>query len=224
LDATADFDTIRQWWRDDPNYNVAIATGAASRLFVIDIDGIDAETELHKLEAEHGLLPPSVEVITARGRHVYFQWPACAIRNSASKIAPGVDVRGQGGFVLCPPSIHPSGRRYEWSVDTGNSLAAAPQWLLDKLAPRAGQGSNTAPSEWRELVINGVDEGSRDTSLTKLAGYLLRRYINPLVALELLQVWNSARCRPPLPADDVERIVSSIARKEIQRRYGHGSG
>jgi putative DNA primase/helicase len=105
-DATVDLDVIRQWWHANPNYNVAIATGAASRIFVIDIDGLGAEIELRKLEAEYGTLPASVEVITARGRHVYFQQPAQEIRNSASKIAPGIDVRGDGGYVLVPPRRH----------------------------------------------------------------------------------------------------------------------
>jgi hypothetical protein len=55
------------WWRAEPTYNIAIATGAVSGVFVVDVDGLDAEAELRKLEAEHGELPPSVEVITARG-------------------------------------------------------------------------------------------------------------------------------------------------------------
>ena len=116
-DATTDLDIIRQWWRQEPQFNLAIATGAISGIFVVDVDGLDAEVELRRLEAEHGGLPSTVEAITARGRHVYFRSPEIPVRNSASKIAPGIDVRGDGGYVLAPPSIHPSGRRYEWSVD-----------------------------------------------------------------------------------------------------------
>jgi len=219
-DATTDRQIIRQWWHQDPTYNIAVATGAASRLFVIDIDGLDAELELRKLEAGHGLLPPSVEVITSRGRHVYFQWPDCAIRNSASRIAPGIDVRGEGGYVLVPPSIHPSGRQYFWSVDTGNSLAAAPQWLIDKIGERVnGNGKpQIPPSEWRTLVADGVDEGQRNNAATRLCGYLLRHHIDAVVTLELLQLWNAARCRPPLDADEVAAIVDSIAARELKRR------
>ena len=116
-DATTDLDIIRQWWRQEPQFNLAIATGAVSGIFVVDVDGLDAEVELRRLEAEHGEFPSTVEAITARGRHVYFRSPEIPVRNSASKIAPGIDVRGDGGYVLAPPSIHPSGRRYEWSVD-----------------------------------------------------------------------------------------------------------
>src|SRR5262249_32971707 len=73
LDASKDAAIIEAWWQQDPNSNVAIATGTASGIFVIDVDGIDGEAALRQLEAEHGALPASVEAITARGRHVYFR-------------------------------------------------------------------------------------------------------------------------------------------------------
>jgi hypothetical protein len=218
-DATVDPSVIERWWQQEPDFNVAIATGAASRVFVVDIDG--AETKLQKLEAEHGALPLSVEAITARGRHVYFRWPDRPVRNSAGKIAPGIDTRGEGGYVLAPPSVHPTGRRYAWSVDSSKTLAAAPGWLLAKIAePNGDNVSVTPPSEWRELV-KGVAEGARDCSATRLTGYLLRRRIDAVVVLELLQSWNVTHCTPPLPAADVDRIVNSIAGKELRRRQGH---
>ena len=74
-DATTDKDVIRRWWGERSDYNLAIATGSVSQVFVVDIDGLDAELELRKLEAAHGALPPTVEVITTRGRHCYFKMP-----------------------------------------------------------------------------------------------------------------------------------------------------
>jgi hypothetical protein len=216
--ATTDLDLIRRWWREDPHYNVAISTGARSGIVVIDIDGLDAEGELRKLEAEHHELPATVEAITARGRHIYFKWPAIPVRNSAGKIAPGIDVRGEGGYVLSPPSVHPCGRRYCWSVDSAGVFAAAPNWLLDKIAARGNSNGPTPPREWRALVATGVGEGVRDNTITRLAGYLLRHRIDPVVSLTLLQSWNSTHCAPPLPAADVERIVGSICDRELRRR------
>jgi len=221
-DATTDLGVIETWWHTNPDYNVAIATGTISGVFVADIDGVDAEAELRKLEAEHGELPPTVEAITARGRHVYFSMPVDAdLRNSTGRIAPGIDVRANGGYVLAPPSVHPSGRRYAWSVDSANSFAAAPDWLLAKtVAPAAHGNGTTPPTEWREL-IEGVSEGARNCSATRLAGYLLRRQVDPFVVLGLLQAWN-ARCTPPLPAADIVRVVNSVAGKELKRRAGGG--
>ena len=161
-----------------------------------------------------------MEVITARGRHIYFKMPDTDLRNSTGRIAPGVDVRATGGYVLAPPSIHPTGRRYAWSVDSASAFIPAPAWLLAKLAPLAARnssGSVPSPAEWREL-IKGVGEGARDCSVTKLAGHLLRRRVDPFVVLELLQGWNATRCTPPLPDADIERIVGSIAGMELRRR------
>ena len=215
-DATTDLNIIRQWWRQEPQFNLAIATGAVSGIFVVDIDGLDAEVELRRLEAEHGEFPSTIEAITARGRHVYFRSPEIPVRSSVSKIAPGIDVRGDGGYVLAPPSIHPTGRRYEWSVDCASSLAEAPAWLLSLSAN--GVTLALPPEAWRELVANGAVEGTRNCTITKLAGHLLRRRIDPFVALELLQSWNATRCVPPLLAADIERIVASVASRELRRR------
>jgi bifunctional DNA primase/polymerase-like protein/primase-like protein len=218
-DATADANIIAQWWHEHPDANLAVATGIVSNVFVLDIDGFDAEIELRKLEKEHGNLPPSVESITAHGRHVWFRYPTdVLVPNSASRVAPGCDIRGNGGYVLAPPSIHPSGRRYEWSVDCA-ALAPAPEWLLDKVSrPANGATPALPPEAWRELFANGAAEGTRDCTITKLAGHLLRRRIDPFVALELLQSWNATRCVPPLPAADIERIVASVAGRELRRR------
>jgi hypothetical protein len=222
-DATTDPEIIRKWWHREPQFNVAIATGSVSNAFALDVDNVDAECELRRLETKHGGLPATVEVITARGRHVYFQTPETPVRNSAGKVAPGIDVRGDGGYVLAPPSVHPSGKRYEWSVDCASTFAPAPDCLLAKITDADSNGTPpTPPSEWRALIANGVAEGSRNNTVAKVSGYLLRRFVDPLVVLELAQIWNVARCTPPLPAEDVARIVNSIAGKELRRRLGNG--
>jgi hypothetical protein len=219
-DATTEPQAIRKWWQEEPKYNIAIATGAVSKIFVVDIDGLDAEFELRRLEAEHGALPQSVEAITARGRHVYFRWPETPVRNSAGRIAPGIDVRGDGGYVLAPPSVHPTGRAYCWSVDSASAFATAPQWLLERITANGGNGTTlaTPPAAWRELAGTGVDEGKRNTSLARLAGYLLRRHVDVMVAMEMLRCWNAARCRPPLSDDEVVAVINSISGRELRRR------
>jgi hypothetical protein len=219
-DATTDPSVIEAWWTRQPNCNVAIATGEASGIFVLDVDGLDAETALRRLEEEQGAaLPETVEVITARGRHCYFKMPPQEpVRNSAGKIGAHLDIRGDGGYVICPPSVHPSGRRYCWSVDSADHVADAPGWLLAK--QKGVAATATLSPEWRTL-IEGVREGRRNGSLARLAGHLLRHHVNAFVALGLLQSWNATHCTPPLPAAEVEQIVNSIAGKELRRR---GSG
>ena len=111
---------------------------------VIGVDDVDAEAELKKLEDQNSRLPPTVEAVTARGRHLFFKWPQRDVRKSASKVAPGIDVRGTGGYIVAPPSLHPSGKRYCWSVDSANTIATAPEWLLDKItAPVEGDTAQT---------------------------------------------------------------------------------
>jgi len=223
LDATVDPTVIRQWWKQEPDYNVAVATGTASAVFAIDVDGLDAEVELRKLEADHGKLPATVEVITARGRHLYFKMPGVPIRNSAGKVTVGIDVRATGGYTLSPPSLHPSGKRYAWSVDSAATFADAPAWLLAKIAEPSGNSKQPAPaSEWRGLIADGVPEGARNSVLARITGYLLRHHVDPLFAAGLVQSFNATRCLPPLTEKEVAQIVDSICKRELQRRQANG--
>src|SRR5690348_11617756 len=89
--ASIDPDVLQGLWREEPQFNIAVATGAMSGIFVTDIDGQDAEAELRKLEAQYGPIPPTVESITARGRHLFFRCPQQPVRNSAGRLAPGID-------------------------------------------------------------------------------------------------------------------------------------
>src|SRR5262249_15449901 len=156
-DATTNPEIIREWWRQEPKSNLAIATGAISGIFVVDIDNMDAELELGRLEAKYAALSQTVEVISARGRHLYVRMSDSPVSHSASQIAPGIDVRGDGGYVLPPPSIHPSGRAYAWSVDSASAIAQAPEWLLSRITVRANS-SGTPPTDWRALVADGASE------------------------------------------------------------------
>jgi len=201
-DATRNPDRIRDWWKTDPDFNVAIATGTPSGVFVVDVDaddGDDGEIHLCKL----GVLPATVEVITARGRHLYFRMPKAPIGNSASKIAPHVDVRGTGGYVLAPPSMHPSGKRYEWSVDTASAFADAPDWLLDKLC-----GKQQRARDPGELISNAA-EGQRNDRIARLAGHLLRHRVSAELTLSLLSAWNAKHCKPPLDDTEVVQVIDS---------------
>ena len=92
--ATTDPERINRWWRAFPDLNIGVATGATSRVFVLDVDGEDGEASLRNLEAEHGALPSTVEVITGKGRHCYFQSGKHKIGNSAGQLASSAPVSG----------------------------------------------------------------------------------------------------------------------------------
>ena len=129
LDAVAnDPARINTWWGIFPDLNIGVATGAVSGFFVLDIDGDNGEASLRKLEEERGKLTATIEAITGKGRHCYFRMGKHGdVRNSAGQIAPGLDIRGSGGYVLAPPSVHPNGRAYAWSVDSADEFADAPE-------------------------------------------------------------------------------------------------
>lgn len=133
--AAADEDRIRSWWRRTPDANVSIVTGEVSGLVVIDVDPRHGgDRSLAALEKRHGKLPATVESRTGGGgRHLYFAHPGAPLHNRAG-FEPGLDVRGDGGCIVAPPSIHPSGRPYAWAKGRGPDdldLASLPDWLVD---------------------------------------------------------------------------------------------
>jgi hypothetical protein len=126
-DATTNPATIRRWWVANESYNIAIATGIVSRVWVLDVDSAFGAAALVDLEAEHGPLPATLTSVTASGCHLWFQCSS-PILSSVGRIAIGLDVRGDGGYVIAPPSVHPDGPRYRWN--NNKSLAVAPDWLI----------------------------------------------------------------------------------------------
>lgn len=215
-------DEVQRWFRRWPDANVGIVTGAVSGLVVLDVavaHGGDASLE--RLEREFGALEPTVESITGGGgRHLYFRHPGFAMPNRAGFV-DGLDLRGDGGMVVAPPSIHPSGRPYAWRRGHGPDdlePAPMPQWLR-RLAGGPPEALGHPPEHWRALVRDGVDEGRRNTTIASLTGHLLWHGVDPDVVLELMLAWNRQRCRPPLADDEVAATVASILR--TRARHGH---
>lgn len=125
--------TLHEWFRRSPDYNVGIVTGTLSGLVVVDVDPRHGGNEsLRKLEREHGSLPKTMESITGGGgRHLYFSHPGGEVHNRTN-IEPGIDLRGDGGCIVTPPSVHPSGKRYRWKKGHAPGeveIARLPDWL-----------------------------------------------------------------------------------------------
>ena len=117
----------------------SLATGRRSSIWVLDVDvHHDGDKSLAELEAEHGPLPLTVEASTPRGgRHLYWRWNVAGpeIRNSAGRVGPGLDVRGEGGSVVVPPSILADERGYHWVKNGARVFTTAPKWLVNLALP-----------------------------------------------------------------------------------------
>ncbi|RSK30975.1 bifunctional DNA primase/polymerase [Bhargavaea beijingensis] len=229
-DATTDPQLIMQYWHKWPEANPAIRTGRESGASVLDVD-LDGLPHLEELQDAYGPLPETPMALTGSGgRHYYFQYDPRFGTISSGKIAPGIDIRNDGGYAILPPARHISGGTYEWEwsqriLGEGSvPLKPAPEWLF-KLIEQAGiRNGASGPvqartaSEW-DRVLAGLKEGEgRNNAAAALAGHLLRRYTHPTIVHELLTIWNETRNQPPLEQHELETILNSIARKEIERR------
>lgn len=203
---------VTGWFRRWPDANLGVVTGTISNLIVIDIDpnhgGADA---LEDLERRFGAMPATVESRTGGGgRHLYFAHPGFPVRNRVG-IGRGIDLRGDGGYVVAPPSIHPSGEPYRWlsgQAPEECELAPLPHWL----AAAAGVlRPGRSVGDWRRLVLEGVPEGQRNSTIASLTGHLLWHGVDTTVTLELMLAWNRQRCRPPLDDAEVAQVVRNIS-------------
>jgi putative DNA primase/helicase len=197
---------------------VGIVTGPLSGVLVLDVDGPEGESELQK----HGH-PVTPMVRTASGGlHLYFKHPDQHVRTGI-RVAPGLDVKASGGYVVAPPSVGMNGRPYEWMISPEDEvLADPPEWLM-RLLEREHTKGPAAP------VGERIPPGERNGVLTSLAGTMRRRGMGEAEILAALQVANEQRCQPPLETAEVETIAASVARYEPADNVvrisvnGHGS-
>lgn len=137
---------IDEWWKRWPHANIGLRCGEESGVFVLDLDGEEAECALAALQRTHGLLPLTLEQRTGKGRHLLFRHVA-GVRNrgggylvDGKRVAcKGFDVRGEGGYIVAPPSVHPSGRVYAWTTGAAgyclDEIVGAPAWLIEAIVP-----------------------------------------------------------------------------------------
>jgi len=211
LDATTDERVISRWWTWWPDAHVAIRTGAISGIWVLDVDaGKGGEETLADLERQHGTLPDTVTAQTGGGgRHLLWTHPGTHVP-TRSGIATGIDVRGDGGYIIAVPSGHVSGRRYAWEIGFGPDLplAAAPTWLLSFITATA---SRTLKRDGTPLVLVA---GQRNDLLYRLACALRRYGIGEAALLECLAAIDRHHARPPLgDLAELRKIAASAARQ-----------
>lgn len=205
--ATSDERMAVGWWDNDPDANIGIACGRRSGIVVLDIDaGKDGYESMQALVEEYGQLPETPIAKTGGGgEHIFFKHPGIEIRNSAGKLGAGLDIRGDGGYVVAAPSIHPSGQSYEWLVKPSViPLADMPQWMIDKLK------ETPAPVP---VHTNGqIANGSRNDTLARRAGAMRRAGFDEDEIYSALTLYNRRNCLPPLSDGEVLQIAKSMQR------------
>lgn len=209
--AVDDVRQARAWWALNPGHNVGVATGAPSRgLVVIDVDvdpdkGEDGYGVLRAWEREHGELPETVSAVTGRGGvHLYYRCNTpigCSVNAGL-----GVDVRGEGGYVVAPPSVHPNGRAYEWENHPGECAVAEADDNVYAFI-RHVQGERRRGARFK--LPESIGAGARNDTLFKYASSLQAQGYDDVYISMVLSKVNDERCTPPLPAGDVATIVAS---------------
>lgn len=203
---------IRGWFTRYRFAGVGIVTGAVSGIIVLDADGAEGIESLDGME-----IPLTPAAVTGSGgRHYYFRHPGMEVRNFTRRL-PGLDLRGDGGYVVAPPSRHASGHQYYWMQGRApweTPLAECPDWLLELC-----QGSQTCPtrqtSPTKSAICSSkseIGEGSRHSSLVSYAGSLRHRGCTQAEIEPVLLEMNTNRCSPPLPEEEVRAIARSMER------------
>jgi hypothetical protein len=208
-DATRDEAQIRQWWTMFPQANIG-GFPASAGLVAFDLD----TPETLKAAQEIGLFSePTMEVRTGNGTHRYY---AHAEPVPSGATVHGIIMRAAHGYVLLPPSLHASGRRYEL-VDAETPPLPLPPAALAALHHQ-GTSAGTRDRVKLALASGGIPEGGRHDALLSLAGSLASSHIPDETVLQLVHDANTARCHPPKPREEVDRIVAFVLDKQRAER------
>ncbi len=199
---------VTRWWTEWPEANIGMATGSVSGIDVLDSDNGDARKDV----MQNGVEPGPV-VFTGRpgGQHWHFAASEEGFRNFAGR-RPGLDLRGPGGYVLLPPSLHESGHHYSWAPHT-ETLAAAPfpDWLK-QLCRERKPADDQESGDFLDLdvLLDGVPEGQRNDVLYRWAGKYVGEGL-PIQYARAMAVMAARQCRPPFEEE--------IALDQVNRAY-----
>jgi hypothetical protein len=201
---------VRLWWSKWPEANIGLATGALSGTFVLDADSPEAIQYC----SDMGGLEDAPVHLTGKGRHFLFAHPGYVVRNFAGKFRPNIDARADGGYILLAPSLHVSGKRYQWlsgEPPDFKSLPSMPDWLLSAMkTPTVERVDGTLEWNGERLDVvqfeEGVPEGRRNDQLFRLACSLRGKGLAQEIA-KLTVLAAAARCQPPLDEAEAVQLV-----------------
>ncbi len=210
---------IHSWWQRWPQANIGVVMGAVSGLIALDLDGPNA---VPLLRDSHVFLPQTAAVQTKRGYHAFYQHPGYEIPNRAKLLSDGdgsgVDVRGDGGYVVAPPSVHGSGWVYQWVRSPDEGIAPLPPGVAALLSRQSNGEVEAQDASWFEQVWQGVPEGQRNDAATRLVGYWLAvTKGNEEATYRAMEAW-AARCEPPMALKELRATIRSVARREAAKQ------
>jgi hypothetical protein len=238
--ATTNADQLRKWWNKLPKANVGIATGEKSGFWVVDIDvkhGLSGWDSLFETfgEIEFGEHDICVQSPSG-GLHLYFQWDQELPVTVAANVLPGVDIRGETGFIMAPPSsIQIDGKEHFYRFnDENNSIPEAPEWAkelarmtLHPTTPGGGRKTASGPASGFDVneVMEGVTEGNRDNALFRYACHL-RGCRVPYSLAEGFLLEASVRCNPPFHAvaaiEKLKRVYATLPERKTVYSLNEG--
>jgi archaellum biogenesis ATPase FlaH len=220
---------VNHWFTMNPEANMGIVTGKVSNLVVFDLDSREATLYAE----EEGGFPETPKVKTGKGYHIYMKYPGFEVRNNVNKKLT-IDIRGDGGYVAAPPSLHGSGRRYSW--EEGYSIfeidpAPCTPWMVDYLKDLAASkekpvqevpagGNEKDPEEdqiqktYSEIIQKGCLQGERNDTAAKLIGHWFKCGMEEKEIWEMATVWNETKNKPPLPESELKRTLESVKKMD----------
>jgi len=195
---------LLEYWFLDNDYHIGIVTGKISGIVVVDLDSEEGKKRFFSLD-----LKASPTVLTGKGLHIYFKHPMDReVRNFQKRPGlEGIDLRGDGGYVVAPPSIHPNGTKYRWKKGFSPIDLAVADFPLDKFF-----SNNYNPIK---PLYQGVSKGGRNNSLARMCGSWFRDGLDYEEVLEMALIWNT-RNNPPLSDKELENTVRSIHRLHLR--------
>lgn len=207
--ATTNKQQISEWWNKHPDSNIGIATGSVSGgLLVIDLDvdenkGVNGYEVMKEWQQENGELPESWRSITGRGGYHLF-YRDTAVRQNRVGLYDGVDIRGEGGYIVAPPSIHPNGRKYEWEQEPGEyELAQVNDWVVKFL-----KGPVLEEGEKQFFKVSEIiPEGERVSTMVRLIGSLKAKGLDHDAIKAAVRAENEKKCVPPLSDLELEKEI-----------------
>lgn len=240
-EATTDADKINSWWKKRPNANIAIATGVASDLLVVDCDvrqDGDGFAQLQKLDPEHRTIE-QWKTVTAKtgsgGFHLYFRCSTTPLTVGTAIGGKHIDFRCEGGYIVAPPSVNGAGE-YVWISAPGEvPVMDCPDWLLAFLKNGAGKRKQPEVSEEFSGTDNritgqftlethpGVPAGDRNGTLCRLVGAALCQGQDASTIIAQAQAFN-LRCSPPKCPDAIAKSVYALISSEMQKLRESHSG